>query len=30
MYMFINQERPISQFGLFEKPIILIVNVNKF
>jgi len=26
--MFISQERPINQFGLFEKPIIIIVGIS--
>jgi hypothetical protein len=28
MYMFISQERPINQLGLFEKPRILIVDIS--
>ncbi len=29
MYMFINQEKPISKLGFFEKPIILVVPLGK-
>jgi hypothetical protein len=28
MYMFTNQEKPISQLGLFEKPKFLVVDAN--
>ncbi len=29
MYMFMNQEKPISKLGFFEKPIILVMPLGK-
>jgi hypothetical protein len=28
MYMFISQEKPINELGLFEKPRILVVGIS--